>query len=41
VKIHVAAGQAVRKKGREDETQFTTEIAGKTDFVKVYSQLRI
>jgi hypothetical protein len=41
VKIYVAAGQAVRKKEREDETQFTTKIGGKTSFVKFYSQFRI
>ncbi len=34
VKIYVAAGQAARKKEREDETQFTTKIGGKTSCVK-------
>ncbi len=41
MKIFVAAGQAARKKEREDEAQFTTKIGGKTSFVKFYSQLRI
>jgi len=30
VKICVAAMEALRKKERQDETQFTTKIAGKT-----------
>jgi hypothetical protein len=30
VKIYVAAVNELRKKEREDETQFTTKIAGKT-----------
>jgi hypothetical protein len=29
VKIYVAAVEALRKKGRGDETQFTTKIGGK------------
>jgi hypothetical protein len=29
VKIYVAAVEALRKKERQDETQFTTEIGGK------------
>ncbi len=42
MKIYVAAVEALRKNERQDETQFTTKIAGKTslgpcyfDFVKV------
>ncbi len=30
VKIYVAAVEALRKKERQDETQFTTKIGGKT-----------
>jgi hypothetical protein len=30
VKIYVAVGEALRKKERQDETQFTTKIGGKT-----------
>jgi hypothetical protein len=30
VKIYVAAVEALRKKEREDETQFTIKIGGKT-----------
>jgi hypothetical protein len=30
VKIHVAAGEALRKEERQDETHFTTKIGGKT-----------
>jgi len=30
VKIYVAAEEALRRKEREDETQFTTRIGGKT-----------
>jgi hypothetical protein len=30
VKIYVAAVEALRKKERPDETQFTTKIGGKT-----------
>jgi hypothetical protein len=33
VKIYVAAVEALRKKGKEqDEIQFTTKIGGKTNF---------
>jgi hypothetical protein len=31
VKTYVAAVEALRKKKRQDETQFTTKIAGKTN----------
>jgi len=44
VKIYVAAVEALRKKERGDETQFTTKIDGKTNyffFVKFHSQLHI
>jgi hypothetical protein len=48
MKIYVAAVEALRKKERQDETQFTTKIGGKTSlgpsyfrFVKFHSQLRI
>ncbi len=48
MKIYVAAVEALRKKERGDETQFTTKIGGKTSlgpsyfvFVKFHSQLRI
>jgi hypothetical protein len=30
VKIYVGAVEALRKKERQDETQFTTKISGKT-----------
>jgi hypothetical protein len=30
MKTCVAAGEALRKKERQDETQFTTQIGGKT-----------
>jgi hypothetical protein len=30
VKIYLAAVEALRKKERQDETQFTTKIGGKT-----------
>jgi hypothetical protein len=30
VKIYVAAVEALRKKERRDETQFTTKVGGKT-----------
>jgi hypothetical protein len=30
VKIYVAAVEALKKKERQDETQFTTKIGGKT-----------
>jgi len=36
VKIYVAAVQAVRKKERQDETQFTTKIGGKTSLGPSY-----
>jgi hypothetical protein len=32
VKIYVAAVEALRKKERQDETQFSTKIGGKTSF---------
>jgi len=32
VKIYVAAVQALRRKEKRDETQFTTKIGGKTSF---------
>jgi len=34
VKIYVAAVEALWKKERQDETQFTTKIGGKTSCVK-------
>jgi hypothetical protein len=37
VKIYVAAVEALRKKERGDETQFTTKIAGKLVWVPVIS----
>jgi hypothetical protein len=36
VKIYVAAVKALRKKEREDETQFTTKIGGKTSLRPSY-----
>jgi hypothetical protein len=33
VKIHVAAAEALRKKERQDETQFTTKIDGFLSFL--------
>jgi len=36
VKIYVAALEALRKKERGDETQFTTEISGKTSLGPTY-----
>jgi hypothetical protein len=36
VKICVAAMEALRKKERQDETQFTTKIAGKTSLDPSY-----
>jgi hypothetical protein len=36
VKIHVAAVEALRKKERGDETQFTTKIGGKTSLGTSY-----
>ncbi len=43
MKIYVAAVEALRKKERQDETQFTTKIGGKTslgpfDALLLYSQ---
>jgi hypothetical protein len=34
VKIYAVAVEALRKKERQDETQFTTKIGGKTSCVK-------
>jgi len=39
VKIYAAAVDAVRKKERQDETQFTTQIGGKTSLGPSYSAL--
>jgi hypothetical protein len=36
VKIHVAAEQALRKMERQDETQFTIKIGGKTSLGPSY-----
>jgi hypothetical protein len=36
LKIYVAAGEALRKKERGDETQFTTKIGGKTSLGPSY-----
>ncbi len=36
VKMYVAAVEALRKKERGDETQFTTEIGGKTSLGPSY-----
>jgi hypothetical protein len=36
VKIYVARVEALRKKQRQDETQFTTKIAGKTSLGPSY-----
>jgi hypothetical protein len=36
VKIYVAAAEALRKKEREHETQFTTKIGGK---IPLYNQV--
>jgi hypothetical protein len=41
VKIYVAAVETLRKKERQDETQFTTKIGGKTSlgpsyFLKIF-----
>jgi hypothetical protein len=36
VKIYVAAVEAFRKKERQDETQFTTKIGGKTSLGPSY-----
>jgi hypothetical protein len=35
MKIHVAAAKALRKKERQDETQFTTKIDGSFSFIPV------
>jgi hypothetical protein len=39
VKIYVAAVEALRKKERQDETQFSTEIGGKTSLGPSYFAL--
>jgi len=39
VKIYVAAVEALRKKERQDETQFTTKIGGKTSLGPSYFAL--
>jgi hypothetical protein len=36
MKIYVAAMEALRKKEREDETEFTTKIGGKTSLGPSY-----
>ncbi len=36
VKKYLAAGEALRKKERQDETQFTTKIGGKTSLGPSY-----
>jgi hypothetical protein len=36
VKIYLAAVEALRKKERQDETQFTTKIGGKTSLDPSY-----
>jgi hypothetical protein len=36
VKIYVAEVEALRKKERQDETQFTTKIGGKTSLGPSY-----
>ncbi len=36
VKIYVAAVEALRKKERQDETQLTTKIGGKTSLGPTY-----
>jgi hypothetical protein len=36
VKIYVSAVEALRKNEREDETQFTTKIGGKTSLGPSY-----
>ncbi len=48
MKIYVRAVEALRKKERGDETQFTTKFGGKTSlgpsyfvFIKFHSELRI
>jgi hypothetical protein len=37
VKIYVASMGALRKKERQDETQFITKLAGKTSFGPSYA----
>ncbi len=39
MKIHVTAMEALRKKERQDETQFTTKIGGKTSLGRSYFAL--
>jgi hypothetical protein len=39
VKIYVASVEALRKKERQDETQFTTKIGGKTSLGPNYFTL--
>jgi hypothetical protein len=39
MKIHVTAMEALRKKERQDETQFTTKIGGKTSLGRNYFAL--
>jgi len=39
VKIYVAAVEALKKKERQDETQFTTKIGGKTSLGPSYFAL--
>ncbi len=39
MKIYVAAVEALREKERQDETQFTTEIGGKTSLGLSYFAL--
>ncbi len=39
MKIYVAAVEALREKERQDETQFTTEIGGKTSLGPSYFAL--
>jgi hypothetical protein len=41
VKIYVAVVEALNKKERGDETQFTTKIVGETSLGSSYSQLRV
>jgi hypothetical protein len=36
LKIYVAAVEALRKKERQDETEFTTKIGGKTSLEPCY-----
>jgi hypothetical protein len=39
VKIYVAAMGAIRKKGRQDETQFTTKIDGFLSFTPCWMRM--